>query len=182
MIHYTSDTTRETNMKKTPRIIPATKLHTTDPMLGTWAEFAQAGGEQVYIGGIPAIVRLRTSGVRLHVICQSCAYYRLSIDDIGLRRECSRNLTDDGAKFRIGYNPDARNYHRCSQWQPRQCWKTKPRGDGHVQTPDYVRWKQRNMELLTDSVQHGFPGRSVTLHRWLLRKYQESRNEAAEET
>lgn len=169
-------------MKKTTRRTSATTLHMTDPLLGSWAEKVQAGGEPVYIGGIPATLRIRTSGVRLQAICQSCAYYRLSIDDIGLRRECSRNLTDDGAKFRIVYSPDTLNYHRCRQWQPRQCWKTRPKGDGHVQTPDYVRWKQINMELLTDPVQHGFPGRRVTLHRWLLQKYQESRPEAAEET
>lgn len=141
---------------------------------GTWKETRTVGGEVIYIGGTPAIVKLRANGLRLKVICQSCAYYRLETFCGRPRRLCRKNLTDNGEQMRIMYDDDRREHWRCPGWAPHPAYMRPIKGDGRVQSPRYVAWKKEHWQLVAEPARNGYdPARDGSLKEWLRAKWQQ---------
>lgn len=143
---------------------------------GTWAKLKTVGGETIYIGGTPVMVKLGANGLRLRVICQSCAYYCLETFNSSIRRLCRKNLQDNGDRMRIMYDEKKREHWRCPGWTPHPTYLRPIKGEGYVQSPEYIAWKKENWILLVEPGLHGYvPGRDKNLQQWLQAKWQENR-------
>lgn len=150
---------------------------------GTFKETRTVGGEQIYIGGTPAIVKLRANGLRLRVICQSCAYYRLEVFGGRPRRLCRKNLMDNGEQMRILYDGEKMCGHwRCPGWAPHPTYLRPIKGDGRVQSPEYVAWKREHWQLIAEPGLNGYvPARNRSLRAWLQARWQEYREKKRKE-
>lgn len=83
--------------------------------LGSYLKKHDCNGTTIYVGGTPAICKVKGVGIKIKVRCHSCQHCQLNNRSHYI---CTQNIMDNGHAMNI---KDYRTT-RCVAWRPKNAW------------------------------------------------------------
>lgn len=137
-------------------------------IIGAYQQEREVNGTNIYTGGVPARRSVPNTKINIAVCCSTCMY----CDTYEMQGECyqrCRKIVDD-----FGQYMEIRNHHttRCLQYKPMRRYSMIGKSSGKVDSPDLVRWKAENTDIINRPTAYGKREEEST-REFLLRMYRQ---------